>query len=71
MSKFQKDLVERVGRTALQAFLACVATSVAGWTDITSAKAGAVAGIAAAISAVINLLCRSVGDPNSGSAIEP
>lgn len=70
MSKFQRDLAERVGRTALQAFLACVATTMAGWTDITSAKAGIVAGIAAALSAAINLACRSIGDPDSGSGLE-
>ena len=68
MSKFQRDLIERVLRTAIQAAIAVVAVQLADPNfTIDSAQAVAVSAIAAAISAATNLLGKTVGDPDSGS----
>lgn len=69
MSRFQKDLAERVLRTFVQAALAVVVTDLAGVTSVDGARALGVAAIAAGLSATIGLLSRSVGDPESASAI--
>ena len=47
MTKFQKDLLERVVRTFVQAALALAATQMAGVTSLDSAKALVVAAVAA------------------------
>ena len=69
MSKFQKDLAERVLRTFVQAALAVVVTDLAGVTSVDGAKTLLMAAVAAGVSACVNLVCRSLGDPDSGSAI--
>ncbi|MFM7062633.1 MAG: holin [Actinomycetes bacterium] len=69
MTKFQKDLLERVLRTFVQAALAVVVTDLAGVTSVDGAKALLVAAVAAGVSAVVGLLSKNVGDPDSASAI--
>ena len=69
MTKFQKDLVERVLRTFVQAALAVVVTDLAGVTSVDGARALGVAAIAAGLSATIGLLSKNLGDPDSASAI--
>ena len=69
MTKFQKDLAERVLRTFVQAALAVVVTDLAGVTSVDGAKTLGVAAIAAGLSAVIGLVSKNLGDPESASAI--
>jgi hypothetical protein len=70
MTKFQKDLLERVVRTFVQATLALAATQMAGVTSIDSAKALVVAAVAAGFAAVIGLVSKDLGsDPESASAM--
>lgn len=70
MTKFQKDLAERVMRTFVQAALAVVVTDLAGVTSVDGAKTLGVAAIAAGLSAVIGLVSKNLGDPESASAIQ-
>ena len=70
MSKFQKDLAERVLRTFVQAALAVVVTDLAGVTSVDGVKTLGVAAIAAGLSAVIGLVSKNLGDPDSASAIQ-
>jgi hypothetical protein len=67
VTRFQRDLAERVARTFLQAALAVAATDLAGVTSVDAAKGLAIAAISAGLSAVTNLLGRTIGDPDSGS----
>ena len=69
MTKFQKDLAERVLRTFVQAALAVVVTDLAGVTSVDGAKTLGVAAIAAGLSAVVGLVSKNIGDPQSASAI--
>lgn len=69
MTKFQKDLAERVLRTFVQAALAVVVTDLAGVTSVDGAKALVVAAVAAGVSACIGLVSKNLGDPDSASAI--
>jgi hypothetical protein len=70
MTKFQKDLLERVVRTFVQAALALAATQLAGVTSLDSAKALVVAAVAAGFAAVIGLVSKDLGsDHDSASAI--
>ncbi len=68
MSKFQRDLIERVARTAIQA---AIAVAVVHLSDpnftIDSLQGVAVAAVAAGLSAGMALLGKTIGDPNSGS----
>ena len=68
MSKFQRDLIERVLRTAIQA---AIAVTVVHLSDpnftIDSLQGVAVAAIAAGVSAGMALIGKTVGDPDSGS----
>ena len=69
MTKFQKDLAERVLRTFVQAALAVVVTDLAGVTSVDGATALVVAAVAAGVSACIGLVSKNLGDPDSASAI--
>lgn len=69
MTKFQKDLLERVLRTFVQAALAVVVTDLAGVTSVDGAKALVVAAVAAGVSACIGLVSKNLGDSDSASAI--
>ena len=69
MTNFQKDLLERVLRTFVQAALAVVVTDLAGVTSVDGAKALVVAAVAAGVSAVVGLVSKNLGDPDSASAI--
>ena len=68
MSKFQRDLVERVLRTAVQA---AIAVAVVHLSDpnftIDSLQGVAVAAVAAGVSAGMALIGKTIGDPDSGS----
>ena len=68
MSKFQRDLIERVLRTMVQA---AIAVAVVHLSDpafsIDNWQAAAVAAVAAGLSAGMALLGKTVGDPDSGS----
>lgn len=68
---FVQDLVERSVRTFIQASLGVVAADLAGVTSVDGARALLISGVAAGLSAVMSLLSRSVGDPQSGSALPP
>ena len=68
LNKWQRDTLERIVRTFVQAFLAQAALTVTGVVDLTSAKAVAVSAVASAMSAVMSMLARGYGDdPNSAS----
>ena len=70
MTKFQKDLAERVLRTFVQAALAVVVTDLAGVTSVDGARTLLVAAVAAGVSACVGLLSKNLGgDPDSASAI--
>ena len=69
MTKFQKDLAERVLRTFVQAALAVVVTDLAGVTSVDGARTLLVAAVAAGVSASVGLLSKNLGDPDSASAI--
>lgn len=62
MSKYVKDLAERVLLTAAQAFLAVFVV-----TDLSSAKAGGIAAAAAVLSLVKGLVAQAVASPDSAS----
>ena len=68
LTSFQRDLIERVVRTAIQA---AIAVAVVHLSDpnftIDSLQGMAVAAIAAGLSAGMALLGRTVGDPDNGS----
>lgn len=68
MSRFQRDLVERVLRTAVQA---AIAVAVVHLSDpnftIDSLQGVAVAAVAAGVSAGMTLIGKTIGDPDSGS----
>jgi len=68
VSKFQRDLIERVARTAIQA---AIAVAVVHLSDpnftIDSLQGVAVAAVAAGLSAGMALIGKTVGDPDSGS----
>ncbi len=68
MSKFQRDLAERVIRTAVQA---AIAVAVVHLSDpnftIDSLQGVAVAAVAAGLSAGMALIGKTIGDPDSGS----
>jgi len=68
MSKFQRDLAERVIRTAVQA---AIAVAVVHLSDpnftIHSLQGVAVAAVAAGLSAGMALIGKTIGDPDSGS----
>lgn len=67
MSGFQKDLLERVTRTFVQAALAVVAANLAGLVDLDGVKTVAVSAFAAGLSAVMSLVATHVGDPQTAS----
>jgi hypothetical protein len=68
VSKFQRDFIERVVRTAIQA---AIAVAVVHLSDpaftIDSLQGVAVAAVAAAVSAGMALIGKTIGDPDSGS----
>jgi hypothetical protein len=68
VSKFQRDLIERVARTAIQA---AIAVAVVHLSDpnftIDSLQGVAVAAVAAGLSAGMALIGKTIGDPDSGS----
>lgn len=65
MSKFYKDLLERVAWTAIQAFLGALVV-----TGNTNYKAAAVAAVAAAISVIKGVAATKVGDPESAATLK-
>lgn len=69
MSLFTRDALERVVRTFIASAVAVVVTGLAGVTDLDGLKGLAVAGLAAGASAVLALLTRSIGDPETASVI--
>lgn len=68
MSQFQRDLIERVLRTAAQA---AIAVAVVHLSDpnfsVDSLQGLAVAAIAAGVSAGMALIGKTIGDSNNGS----
>lgn len=64
---FVKDLLERMARTWIQAFLATLAVGATSVVDVSTAKAAAVGAAAAAAAAVMGLLARQVGSPDNAS----
>ena len=61
------DLAERIVRTFIQAALAVVTTDLIGVTDLNSGKALLIAAAAAGLSAVVGLVARQFGDPDTAS----
>lgn len=70
MNKWQRDTLERIVRTFVQAFLAQAALTVTGVVDLTSAKAVAVSALASAMSAVMSMLARGYGDDPGSASFE-
>jgi hypothetical protein len=64
MSPYVKDLVERVIVTFAEAFLAVFVV-----TDVSSAKAAAVAGAAAVLSLVKGIVAKKAADQNTASLV--
>lgn len=62
MSQYVKDIAERVIVTALGAFLAVFSV-----TDLSSAKAGAIAAAAAVLSLIKGLVAAKVGTEGTAS----
>ena len=71
LTKFQKDLAERVVRTFFQAAIAVIAVELASptFTD-DGLQATVVAGVAAGLSALMAMAGKTIGDPDSGSWAE-
>lgn len=68
LSKFQRDLAERVLRTAVQAMIGVVVVHLSDPAfTIDSVQGIAVAAVAAGVSAGMSLLGKTIGDPDSGS----
>jgi len=68
MSKFQRDLAERVVRTAVQAMIAVVVVHLSDPNfTIDSLQGVAVAAVAAGVSAGMALIGKTIGDSDSGS----
>jgi len=68
LTRFQRDFIERVLRTAVQAAAAVAAVELADPNfTIDSLQAVGVTAVAAAISAVMGLIGKTVGDPDSAS----
>lgn len=68
LTKFQRDFIERVLRTAVQAAAAVAAVELADPNfTIDSLQAVGVTAVAAGISAVMGLIGKTVGDPDSAS----
>jgi multidrug efflux pump subunit AcrB len=68
LTKFQRDLVERVVRTFFQAAIAVIAVELASPTfTVDGLQATVVAAVAAGLSALCAMAGKFVGDPNSGS----
>lgn len=66
---FTRDLLERAVRTFVQAALAVAAADLAGLTSVDGAKALFISAVAAGLSAVMSLLARNVGAPDSPSVL--
>jgi 3-oxoacyl-(acyl-carrier-protein) synthase len=68
LTKFQRDLVERVVRTFAQAAIGVIAVELASPTfTLDGLQATMVAACAAGVSALMAMAGKFVGDPNSGS----
>jgi hypothetical protein len=68
---FLLDLLERVVRTGIQAALAVLALNLTDVTDLDTAKAVGIAAASAALAAVIGVLTKSIGDPQTASILPP
>jgi hypothetical protein len=68
VSKFQRDWLERVLRTAVQACIGVLAVELADPNfTIDSLQAAGVAAVAAGVAAAMNLVGKTIGDPSTGS----
>lgn len=68
MSRFQRDMGERLLRTALQAAIGVLCVELASPNfQVSQMQAIAVTAVAAAASAVMSALGHYVGNPDSGS----
>jgi len=66
MTKYQRDLAERICRSFIGGVIAAATMSLTSpVTDISSAKALVMGAICGGISAVLGLLSKGIGDPNS------
>jgi hypothetical protein len=70
MTKFQKDLAERVVRTFVAAALAVAAAGIAGVHDLDGLRGIVLAAGAAGVSAVLGLVTKSIGDPTTASVLD-
>lgn len=77
MSIFLKDLLERAGRTFVQAFASSFAVTFAIPADFadlnawkSAALAAGIAGIAAGLSAVMSLIGKNRGTPGTASLVK-
>jgi hypothetical protein len=69
--QFIMDLAERSIRTFIQAALGVVALNLATVTSIDTAKGLFVSAVAAGVSAIMSLISKNVGTPDSGSVLPP
>jgi hypothetical protein len=70
MSLFTRDLIERVVRTFFAASLSVAVAGLAGVTDLDGLRGLAVAAGAAGTTAVLALITRRIGDPDTASVID-
>ena len=69
MSLFTRDALERCVRTFIAAAVAVVVTGLAGVTSLDGLKGLALCAVATGASAVLALLTRRIGDPDTASVI--
>jgi predicted YcjX-like family ATPase len=68
LTSFQKDVLERVVRTFIQAAIGVFALELANPdVSLDSLQAAGAAAVAAGVSAIMALIGKTVGDPDSGS----
>lgn len=70
MSPFIKDLAERVVRTFVAAAVGVIALNLASVTSLDAAKTVGAAAVTAGVTAVLGLITKSIGSPDTASVID-
>jgi hypothetical protein len=69
MTKFQRDLLERILRTFAAAALGAAASGVPGAHTSADVRALVALAVTTGVTAVIGLFAKTVGDPDSASML--
>lgn len=69
LSRYQRDLAERIVRSFLGGLLAAATLSLQGG-QIDSAQAFAMAALCGGVSAVLGLLSKNLGSPDSAGTVD-